>query len=293
MKKLVTHNGSFHTDDIFAAAMLSILLERQGETYEIIRTRDPEIIENGDFVFDVGGVCDEAKNRFDHHQAGGAGKADNGIEYSSFGLVWKKLGVEFCESQKVADIIYKKLVAPIDAHDNGFDLVTKKYEVTPYLIQHVFSIMNPTWREEDKEKDEIFLKCVEIAKQILLREVVQAQDAVLAEESVISIYKNTEDKKIIVLDKNYPFDFTTFPEPLFIIYPRQTDNTWGVKSVLKEPKTFSNRKDFPKSWAGLRDDELQKVSGVPDAVFCHRGLFLAVAKSKEGAIKLAQIAVES
>jgi len=54
-----------------------------------------------------------------------------------------------------------------------------------------------------------------------------------------------------------------------------------------------NRKNFPKLWAGLRDEELQNVTGVPDAIFCHRGLFLAIAKSKEGAIKLAQIAVES
>ena len=31
IKKLVTHDGSFHTDDIFAAATLSILLEKKGE----------------------------------------------------------------------------------------------------------------------------------------------------------------------------------------------------------------------------------------------------------------------
>ena len=85
-----------------------------------------------------------------------------------------------------------------------------------------------------------------------------------------------------------------FPEPLFVIYPREVyKNYWAVKAVRNDPKTFINRKDFPKSWAGLRDEELQKISGVSDAIFCHRGLFLAVAKTKEGAIKLAQIAVES
>jgi uncharacterized UPF0160 family protein len=41
----------------------------------------------------------------------------------------------------------------------------------------------------------------------------------------------------------------------------------------------------------LKDEELQKISGVSDATFCHRGLFLAGAKSKEGAIKLAEIAL--
>ena len=78
-----------------------------------------------------------------------------------------------------------------------------------------------------------------------------------------------------------------------MIYPRKTDNTWGAKGVPKYLKTFQNRKDFPKNWGGLRNEELQKITGVSDAIFCHHALYMAVAKSKEGAIKLAQIAVES
>src|SRR3989344_7176045 len=95
-KKLITHNVSFHADDIFAAAALSIYLESKGEEVEIVRTRDEEIIKTGDYVFDVGGIYDESANRFDHHQAEGAGKRENGlpaqagIEYSSLGLGWKK-----------------------------------------------------------------------------------------------------------------------------------------------------------------------------------------------------------
>ncbi len=292
-KKLVTHDGSFQSDDIFAAATIAILLERAGETLEIIRTRDPEIIKTGDYVFDVGGIHDETINRFDHHQVGGAGKNEYSIEYSSFGLVWKKFGLELCGSQKAADIINKKLVSPIDAHDNGMDLVENKYNVTPYYIQHFFMSMVPTWREENITNDEMFFKSVEIAKEVLSREIIHAQDALLAENKVISIYNNTEDKRIIILDKNYPYEYVlnNFSEPFFVIYPRLADNLWGVKAVRGNPKTFNNRKDFPKYWAGLRDEELQKITGVSDAVFCHRGLFIAVAKSKEGAIKLAQIAL--
>jgi uncharacterized UPF0160 family protein len=95
------------------------------------------------------------------------------------------------------------------------------------------------------------------------------------------------------LDKNYPWEYILnyFPEPLFVIYPKKIDETWGIKTVRENPKTFINRKNFPKLWAGLRDEDLQNVSGVPEAVFCHRGLFLAIAKTKEGAIKLAQLAL--
>ena len=292
--ELVTHDGSFHTDDIFACATLSILLENKKEKFKIIRTRNQKIIDSGDYVFDVGVIYNEKLNKFDHHQIGGAGKREGkeAIEYSSFGLVWKKFGPKICENKKVADRVDKKLVSPIDAWDNGFDLAVNKCDVSPYFIQHIFFSMEPTWRE-NSDIDKIFLKCVEMAKIILGREIIQAQDDILAEKSVIDIYQKTPDKRIIILDKEYPVQRTlhNFPEPLFVIYPRKTRNYWGVKAVKKDPKTFINRKNFPASWMGLRDEELQKITRVADSVFCHRRLFLAVAKSKEWAIKLAELAL--
>ena len=296
VNKLITHNGSFHADDIFACATLCLMLEKNNEEFEIIRTRDPEIIKTGDYVFDLGGIYDEKLNRFDHHQIGGAGNRIFGevkIEYAACGLVWKKFGIEICEDQKMVDLIDKKLFAAIDAEDNGFDLVDKKYDVFPYFIQNIFFTMDPTWREKDENLDEIFLKCVGIAKEILNREIIQARDFILAEKSVIEIYKNSKDKRILVLDDNYPQEiFSDFPEAMFVIYPR-IDGGWGARTVRDTFKSFKSKKYFPITWAGLRDQEMAEISGVKDAIFCHRALFLAVAKSKEGAIKLAQIAVES
>jgi uncharacterized UPF0160 family protein len=294
INKLITHNGSFHSDDIFACATLCLMLEKKGEKFEIVRTRDEEVIKAGEYVFDVGGIYDENVNRFDHHQPGGAG-ARSGIEYSSFGLVWKKFGLALCGEERVANMIDQKLVAPVDAHDNGLDLVSNLYETSPYFIQNFFHSMRPTLREENITNDEMFFKSVEIAKEILTREIIHAQDTFFAQENVVKAYQNSADKRIIVLDDKYPFQYTLgdFSEPLFVIYPRKITSDWGVGAVRDNPKTFKNRKNFPKSWGGLRNEEMAKVSGVQDAIFCHRGLFLAVAKSKEGAIKLAQIAVES
>lgn len=294
-KKLITHDGSFHADDIFACATLELVLEKKGEEYEVIRTRDPEIIKTGDYVFDLGGEYTADKNIFDHHQKGGAGKRENGIEYASFGLVWKHFGKELTSSEKVFEFIDVRLAAPVDAWDNGMDLVENKYDVSPYLIQHVFGSMRPTWREKDITNDQMFFKCVAIAKEVLQREITQASDAILAEERVMSIYNNAEDKRLIILDEAYPFEYILFslPEPIFVVYPRATDGTWGVKAVRQDPKTFDNKKNLPTAWSGLRDEELAKITGVEDAVFCHRALFMAVAKSREGAIKLGQIALQS
>ncbi|MDD5721293.1 MAG: MYG1 family protein [Candidatus Pacebacteria bacterium] len=295
INKLITHNGSFHADDVFACAVLCLLVEKKGEECEIIRTRDEEIIQSSDYVFDVGGIYDAEQNRFDHHQIGGVGSRGNGIEYSSFGLVWKKFGEELCGSQKVADTIDQKLVSSVDAHDNGINLYKNNFEnVFSYSVNDVLSIFSGTALEKD-EKDEQFLQALEWAKKILEREIKKNNDQIEITKIIQNYYKNSQDKRVVVIDKpkvsrHEIYDaLQNFPEPLFIVYGDKED--WGVVAMRKEINSFKNRKDFPESWAGLRDQELQKVTGVSDAIFCHRNVFLAVAKTKEGAIKLAELAL--
>jgi uncharacterized UPF0160 family protein len=105
---IVTHGGNFHPDDVFSLAVLKTVFK--DKNLNIIRTRDEKIIKEGDYVFDVGGIYDESKNRFDHHQEGGAGRRENNVPYASIGLVWKKFGEEVCGSKEVADEIDKKLI---------------------------------------------------------------------------------------------------------------------------------------------------------------------------------------
>ena len=57
--------------------------------------------------------------------------------------------------------------------------------------------------------------------------------------------------------------------------------------------SFETRKNLPEAWGGLKDEEFVKVSEISDAVFCHRALFMAVAKSREGAVKLAEMALKN
>ena len=66
-----------------------------------------------------------------------------------------------------------------------------------------------------------------------------------------------------------------------------------VNTIRTKPGSFDSRKNLPEAWGGLRDEELARISGVPDATFCHKGLFLAIAKTKEGALKLAEKALSN
>ena len=58
---------------------------------DLKRTRDPSILDTCDIVVDVGGVYDESKQRFDHHQRGFAEVFGHGFntKLSSAGLVYK------------------------------------------------------------------------------------------------------------------------------------------------------------------------------------------------------------
>ena len=295
--KLITHNGSFHADDIFAAAALSLYLEKKGEDFEIIRTRDQEIIKSGDYVFDVGGVYDPEQNKFDHHQKGGAGRRDNGIEYAAFGLVWNKFGLDVSGDEKVFDIIDKKLVTSIDAFDNGFDLYKSNFkDVAPYTIGDVLSIFSKT-ALEDFNKDQQFFKALVWAKEILSREIKRNSDEIKIAKIIQDFYKNSSDKRIVIISAPKVSRYEVwdalqeFPEVLFAVYGDNDD--WAAVAMKTEKSVFKNRKDFPQAWGGLTNDEFRKVTGVADSIFCHRSLFLVGAKTMEGAIKLAQIAVES
>lgn len=288
-KKLVTHNSTFHADDLFATATLSIL--NKGNI-KVIRTRDTRLIETADYVYDVGGIYDSSINYFDHHQKGGAGERGNGIPYASFGLVWKTYGEEICGSKEVANLIEEKLVQAIDANDNGISLFDVKGEVAPYTIQDLLFCFRPSWKEE-QDYDKAFMELIPIAVRIISREIIRTKDALEANNIVNKAYEDSKDKRVIILDGHYPWGevLDQHKEVLYVVSVKS--GLWRVEAVRKEKYSFETRKPFPESWAGKRDSDLVEVTGVSDATFCHNGRFLAVAKSKEGALALAQKALLS
>jgi uncharacterized UPF0160 family protein len=294
MKRIITHSGGFHCDDIFAVATLELLLDQSATQYIIVRTREQSDFETGDFVVDVGGIYDPHMNRFDHHQEGGAGVRPNGIPYASFGLVWKEFGTRLCGSEAIAEKIDRRLVAPVDGIDSGVLVYEPKFKgVYEYSIAYYFDAFSPTWKEPDVAPSDVFLTMVARAKELLAREIKRNQDKAEADAKVRELYEVSPDKRIIEFVTHYPWKetLTEFPEPLFIISPRE-DHKYQVYAVPKgDPREMKYRKYLPREWAGLRDADLARVSGVPDALFCHNDCFIAVAGSLEGARALAQKAL--
>ena len=292
MLTVVTHSGRFHADEVLALAVLRLILKSD---INVIRTRDERIIKKADYVVDIGRIYNPEKNHFDHHQEGGAGVRRDGIPYASFGLVWKKFGENLCGSKEAAAIIEKKIVEPVDANDNGVSLCDCPKDITPYRFQDVIFSLSPTWKESEHDLDAAFLEAVSIAERVLLREIKKAQDSAEGSKIVLQMYTEVSDKRIIVMDTHYPYEEVTekLPELLFVIYPDSQGNGWKAEAVPNNIKTYTPRKKFPAIWAGKEGDELARISSVSDASFCHNARFLVVAKSKEGAIALAELALTS
>jgi len=285
--KVVTHNGIFHADDVFSIATLKQVFP----SLQLVRTRDSDILGQADIVVDVGGQYDSDKGRFDHHQRGGAGERENGIPYSSFGLIWKKYGLQICDSQQdVADAVDAGLVSTIDAIDCGH----VEGLAEGISLSQTISMFNPTW-EEDDDIDKCFDEAVTFASRILERFVASAIGGVKAKEIVAKAIEKAQDPRVIVLDKFTPWKRTVHAlskDALFMVYPSQTGQ-WRIQTVPVEPGSFENKKPLPASWGGLSENELRDLTGIDDAMFCHNGLFIAGAESFESVMEMANLAINN
>jgi len=289
--KVVVHSGTFHPDDAFAVAILSLYLKKAPN---ILRSRDPKVWVKAKYVFDVGGVYDPKHFKFDHHQKSFNQKRENGIIYATAGLVWKQFGMKIVKSKEVFEKIDKKVIQPIDAEDNGVELYKNNFKgVSPYTFGDYIHAINPTWREKGESLKD-FKEAVSEAKKILEREIKRAKDSLISDKIIENIYRKSKDKRIIVLNDEYSGwkrILSKYKEPLFVIKPIFDNKTWHATSMNVEGSKFKNRLSFPKSWAGKMSEELQKITGISDAIFCHNKRFICASKSKEGAIALARLAI--
>ena len=284
---IATHNGNFHADDVFSIAALKCIFP----SFNLVRTRDLAVIAKADLVIDVGGEYDPEAGRFDHHQRGGAGERENGIPYSSFGLIWKKYGLAICDdNQDVANSVDSGLVSTIDAIDCGHvEGVSQGIS-----LSQTISMFNPTWQEET-HFDTGFDEAVAFASRVLARFIASANGGISAKVIVAKAIEDAEDPRVIVLEKYTPWKrtVTTLSDTaLYMVYPSQSGE-WRIQTVPAELGSFEDRKSLPKAWAGLSDKALQEASGIEDAMFCHNGLFIAGAESFESTMKMAQMALDA
>jgi uncharacterized UPF0160 family protein len=307
---IVTHSGKFHADDAWAAATLNVLYPGS----EIVRTRNPAIIDKADFAVDVGGIWDPASGRFDHHQKGFDGARQSGVVYASAGLVWREHGArcvailaETHTGQRLSDDAAREIAYAIDADIVQYldmsDTGAARNAPGSYGLSAVISGFNPNWMDEQRigygEPTEAyrlgqFRRAMALLTDIMVNAVKYRVGATLAVEQVRHA-ELLEDGRVLFL-RNSALPWTSvvrkeMPKVLFVISHNLGEQRYMLHTVPVSPETFEARADLPAAWAGLRDADLAAVTGVPDAGFCHNGRFIAAVKSYEGARVMARQAL--
>ena len=302
---LATHSGAFHLDDAFAYSVLRLALSlgRAGTDHDLVRTRDEALIERSDIVWDVGTVYDPARARFDHHQRGAPTRED-GTPYSAAGLVWQRHGEAAMRAvlgpaggalaPAVAAAIDGEVVRRIDEIDNGFG------EPGDALgLGAAVGDLNPSWdspaASDGAAEDAAFCEASALAETFLRRRAEAVRARLAAEAVVLAAHAASADPRVLELDRRMPWKDPVFAQGLpvlYAVYPVPNGN-WMVDSMPPEPGAFAQRLPLPEAWAGLRDEELARVSGVADAAFVHLRRFVGAARSRAGALEMARRSIDA
>ncbi len=284
----ITHNGTMHADEVFATAFLSLYFKN----FKVARVSEvPKDISTKTIIYDIG------KGRFDHHQTD-ARIRDNGIKYSSFGLLFEEYGLNYLKKLKlkntkaIYNYLVKDFIEAIDAIDNGiFPEIKAIYKIK--TVSDVIKIFNPSYGSNDKE-DEQFIKAVSLAESILTEELKNVIGKVEAGVKVKKILNKTKGP-ILILDEYLPYEETILTslsgkKILFAIYPSNRGG-YGIKTIPISTTDKTSRVYFPKPWGGLTNDALEKVTGIKGSLFCHTNRFLMTASDLDTAKKLAELAI--
>lgn len=267
IKKVYTHNGVFHADEVMSIALLRNL----GCEAEIKRVREvPEIIEDDTIVLDIGGVWDGVKY-FDHHRKN---KDDipcrpNGVKYATFGILVKELGICSQEGFESFDSLF---ACGIDARDNGQFEMLGEY---PSPVGDTVKLMNPNW-DSSKTSNECFEEAVQFAQTVLKNEF-ERRLSIVSAKSILQKAVDTAVGGIMLLE---PF----VPWKDFVI-----QNGYNIKGAVSFSRgdwvinsLDSKRWAFPEKWVGENPILPAGVKTV------HPARFLAACESKERALEVAQ-----
>lgn len=228
--------------------------------------------------------------------------------------------------------IYTDFIEAFDANDNGVDVypgtqlqaagLAKRFEDRGFSIASVVNRYNYTnskaddsgksKEEKQAEEDARFAKASAFVGEQFLLELTDRANWWLPARHVV---KKAYDERLqydpqgrilvlpegmpwsdhlYTLEKESPIPEGVAPEVLYVLFPENTEpgSKWRIRAVSKENGGFQNRKDLPDPWKGVRESQLDEVTGIPGGVFVHASGFIAGNRTFDGALAMAKKAVE-
>lgn len=184
--RIVVHDGMFHMDELLAIAMINVTAKPSStdKGIEVVRTRDINLIQDGDIVLDV------FNTKLDHHDPAKQVQEDEHT-LAAAGLTWRWLKPLLLPviGESGWSRIDQTLVKPVDHTDN-----TGEMNPLTYSVNAVRNIMGV---------DDGFKTCLEMVT-IPLKAAVSSENKAFEEEKYRSCQNFTviNGKKLKVLDKH-------------------------------------------------------------------------------------------
>lgn len=204
--------------------------------------------------------------------------------------------------------IYQSFIEEIDGIDNGVPQFDGEpaYRVHTGLSNRVKNF-NPGWMENKTpvEVDELFHKAKEYVGKEFQDKVEYFGSAWLparkiVEQAVEDRFKVHSSGEIIELGRFCPWqehlrEIERDLEGVEIKYVLfgGGPNDFRVQCVPVKEGSFICRKFLNKKWFGIRDEELEKVSGIEGIKFCHSTGFIGGHKTRDGTLKMAELSLSA
>lgn len=310
MPQVVTHNGKFHADEATAIAILTLATEE----FQLKRTREQAQHDAADIRIDVGRKYNPDTGDFDHHQREPTLTYADGNPMASAGLVWHTHGRHAVKHTLLAqsppiepdddcmaticDRVSNALIRHIDLVDTGNAPDPRDDDVS---LSKAIGWLNPVNipgvpQTHQSVEDNAFMEGVQFITRLLMNQIVAAY-AWTESRSVIAKLIEEQTSPLLVLDQNirwkdHALALDTEKRIKLVTFPTSPGGNWMIQTVPVSPESFESILDLPQAWAGLDGQEFADVTGVGDAVFCHNGRFVMAAQSRDGAIQLANQALE-
>jgi uncharacterized UPF0160 family protein len=281
------------------------------------------VLDKLDIVLDVGGTYDHSKLRYDHHQKEYDARfdPDRCTKLSASGLIYRHYGKQVLKAyypnltDELLEVAYKKLydslLEALDAIDTGVEMVPpgvrQVYKDTTGLASRV-GRLNPRWNEEPQpEMDARFAQAVQMCGQDFVSAMTSIVESdiparEIVENALLKRFEVDQSGEILCLNTGglpwrshlYELEKQHNVDPLvkFVLYTDQAE-MWRVQAVTVEGMAFENRLSLPQEWRGVRDDDLEAVTQIPGSRFVHAAGFIGGNDTKEGALKMAQVALST
>lgn len=259
---IITHNGVFHSDEVFASALLMRLFHYKGSV-NIVRTRNKNIIDDAKksmnvFVVDVGGAFNPLMLNFDHHQDGG--EVEN---KASVLLVLDYLYKSHFVDGALYDYLKSNLIQFVSDWDLGLEQGVANYNQKP--LPTLISAFNRYNAEPTVENNQ-FHKALQWAIEIVDNEMDAFKQLKLAKEG---LKRHIALSKQVVMFDNYNPQYSKLLKHCAGVkyYIHSLNNNWVVKTI--------NNDLYP----------LPIVLDKSELVFAHKSRFMTIFNNKQAAIE--------